>query len=103
MSVATIKRSKLKKEGWKFVKHVFECAINSVSVAKYVNEEGKIFIAVQEASGRLLADTRVDFDTQEELTEYLEDATSEEHWGQNFRALRDLLVRLGYLESEEEE
>ena len=103
MSVATIKRSELKKEGWKFVKSIFGCSINSVGVAKYVNEAGKIFIAVEEASGRLLADTRVDFDTQEELTEYLEDATSEEHWGQNFRALRDLLVQMDYLKSEEEE
>lgn len=102
MSVATIKRSKLKKEGWKFVKYVFECSINSVSVAKYEKEDGSIFVAVQEASYRLLADTRVDFDNQDDYVEYLENATSEEHWGQNFRALRDLLVQMDYLKSEEE-
>ena len=97
MSVATIKRSNLKKEGWKFQRSVFSCSINNVSVAKY-EKDGKIFIAVEEGSGRLIADTRRDFDNQEEFLEFLEDSTSEEHWTQNFRALRDLFVALNYYE-----
>jgi hypothetical protein len=95
--IATINKNELKKNGWRFEKYVFNCGYyNNVSVAKYVNEKGEIFITVDKA-GRLLSDYRIDFKSHEGYVEFIENSTSEVHCIHNFRALRDLLIQMNYL------